>query len=470
MAFRRLATTCAALLLTSVTACLNSSDGTTPSQPSGGTPGSSSGGSAGSNSGGSAGNNSGGSGAASGGTSGSSGGSNGGAGGGTGNGGASGGAGSGGASGGGGAGGQGGGGGSSGAPDASPGQPDMTAAPDTVGANDPKPDPRGIFGHPDPATNYPTYDGFKIYMVEEFNQPLDLDNDPIWTWGDGALFEGMTHMVKENIAFENGNMVISVTRDPVPGTYSYSAADFVANKPLSTGELRTIHNNFRYGRYEVRMKAPTASTGNYIHTMFTYRHPAFLLWREIDIEIQASPTNSFITNLITAPAGTRVWSNAIEDSTTAYPSGGNGAMGIPAGFNTQTEFHTYAFEWLPTSIKWYVDGRLVRVKMDGQGKNMLAVPKESAKIMLNLWVFGNAALGGGDHNQNTYPLRGSYDWFRFYKWNNDADYPKECTPLVTCMPADDLKYAKNNPRDPHPNIRPPLCTGENGVQNVPCGQ
>jgi beta-glucanase (GH16 family) len=333
----------------------------------------------------------------------------------------------------------------------------------------PKPDPRGIFGHPDPATTYPGRDGFKIYLVEEFNQPMDLDTDPIWTWGDGALFEGMTHMVKENIAFEGGNMVISITNTPQPGAYSFSAADNVANKPLSTGELRTIYNNFRYGRYEVRMKSPSAPGGNYIHTMFTYRHPAFLLWREIDIEIQAAPNNSFISNIIAAPAGTRVWSSAIEDSTTAYPAGAGGSLAIPAGFNTQSDFHTYAFEWLPTSIKWYVDDRLVRVKMDGAGKNGLAVPKESAKIMLNLWVFGNANLGGGDHTKNVYPLRAQYDWFRFYKWTSDSDYPKECSPLAMCLPAADLKFAKNNPRDPLPDIRPEFCTGETGMQNLPCG-
>jgi beta-glucanase (GH16 family) len=273
-------------------------------------------------------------------------------------------------------------------------------------------------------------------------------------------------MTENNISFENGRMVLTIKDEPQPGAYSFSAADNVAAKPLSSGELRTIYNNFRYGRYEVRMKAPVAS--NFIHTMFTYRAPAYLLWREIDIEIQAAPTNTFISNIIVAPPGTRVWSGNIEDATTKYPypaaTGGN--MALPA-LNTTTDFHTYAFEWLPDSVKWYVDGTLIRTKVNGVGKNALQVPKESTKIIMNLWVFTSKNLGGGDPALNTYPIKAEYDWFRFYKWNNDTTYP--CLNTPSCLPADDLKLAKNNPKDPLPDVRPALCTGVDGKVDAPCG-
>jgi endo-1,3-1,4-beta-glycanase ExoK len=334
------------------------------------------------------------------------------------------------------------------------------------GSSGSQPDPRGIYGHPDPAVEYPKYDGFTPYLIEEFNEPLDLDHDPNWTYGDGALYEGMTRMVKENISFENGSLTLKISDTPQPGAYSFSAADNVAAKPLSSGELRTIYNNYRYGRYEVRMKAPSNGS-NYIFTMFTYRTPAYLLWREIDIEVQAAPRDTFITNLITAPPGTRKWSAAIEDSTTNYPYGGAGS-GIPAGYDSQSDYHVYAFEWLPTEIKWYVDGTLIRVKQDGVGKNDLAVPKESTKIVMNLWVFTSKDLGGGDPALNTFPIAGQYDWFRFYKWNQDATYPCGATP--GCLPAADLELAKNNAADPLPDRRPELCTGMDGMRNAPCGK
>lgn len=331
------------------------------------------------------------------------------------------------------------------------------------------PDSRGIYGHPDPTATYPDYPGFKPYLVEEFNSPIDLNRDPFWTWGDGALFDGQTHMVEKNITFENGSMVLHLTKEPVLGGYSFSAADNVADKPVSAAEFRTIYNEFRYGRYEVRMKSAAGGTNNFLHTMFAYRAPAYLLWREIDIELTASPQNNFISNIIVAPPGTRVWNGGIEDSTRTYPYGGNGGEALPGNFNTSSEFHTYAFEWLPTSVKWFIDGKLVRVKLDAQGKNSLVIPKESTKIIMNMWVFGNQNLGGGDPANNTYPITGEYDWFRYYRWTDEKTYP--CADLATrsCLTADDLKWAKNNPKDGLPDIRPPMCTGVTGMLDTACG-
>ena len=330
------------------------------------------------------------------------------------------------------------------------------------------PDSRGIYGHPDPNTTYPTYDGFKPWLIEEFNTPIDLDHDPFWTWGDGALFDGQTHMVEKNISFANGNMVLAITNEPVAGGYSFSAADNVADKPVSAAEFRTIYNEFRYGRYEVRVKSPVGASNNFLHTMFAYRAPAYLLWREIDIELTAAPQTDFISNIIVAPPGTRVWNAGIEDSTRSYPYGGNGGSALPGGFNTSSDYHVYAFEWLPTSVKWFVDGTMVREKLDGVGKNNLFIPKESTKIIMNMWVFGNQNLGGGNPANNAYPIYGQYDWFRFYRWNNDATYP--CADQArSCVTQDDLKWSKNNPKDPLPDIRPPMCTGADGMLDVACG-
>ncbi|HEX2880239.1 MAG TPA: hypothetical protein VHO25_11975, partial [Polyangiaceae bacterium] len=110
----------------------------------------------------------------------------------------------------------------------------------------------------------------------------------------------------------------------------------------------------------------------------------------------------------------------------------------------------------------------IRVKEDGVGKNNLKVPTDSAKIVLNMWVFTSSALGGGDPANNSYPIVGYYDWFHFYKWNGDDTYPCEGAPA--CLPEADLVLAKNNINDPLPDIRPELCTGEEGEIDAPCGQ
>jgi hypothetical protein len=86
---------------------------------------------------------------------------------------------------------------------------------------------------------------------------------------------------------------------------------------------------------------------------------------------------------------------------------------------------------------------------------------------MNLWVFTNDALGGGDPADNTYPITGTYDWFRFYRWDGDTNYPCEGAP--GCLPDADLELSKNNPKDGLPDTRPEFCTGPDGMLNQSCG-
>jgi beta-glucanase (GH16 family) len=118
-------------------------------------------------------------------------------------------------------------------------------------------------------------------------------------------------------------------------------------------------------------------------------------------------------------------------------------MPLPAGFRNQGEFHTYAFEWLPDKITWFVDGVPIRVKTPG-GKR--PIPQHSAKILMNLWIFSIAnGFGGADPGRNVYPMTAEYEWFRFYKWDREDRYP--CANPPACLPAEDKRKSKNNPAD-----------------------
>lgn len=301
--------------------------------------------------------------------------------------------------------------------------------------------PPGVQGHPDPAAAYPAYPGFTLALVEEFDQPLDLDHDPVWTWSDGGLAEGAVRFVKDAIAFRAGELVLSARRENAPAGPSHaepvpeSPLGFVPDKPLKSGELRTRYNNYRWGRYEVRLQPPTAD-GNFISTLFLFRTPKFEQWREIDIELTADRPHALATNVISAD-GARLWSPAIQEFADQFPLGPD-SRPLPAGFSHQGRFHTYAIEWLPERIMWLVDGVPVRVKWGGR----LPVPEKSAKVMLNLWVFGAAGGFGGDPARNVYPLEARYDWFRFYRWDGEPHYP--CAPLPECLPAEDRNLSRNN--------------------------
>jgi beta-glucanase (GH16 family) len=302
----------------------------------------------------------------------------------------------------------------------------------------------GIAGHPDSTIAYPTYAGFTLALAEEFNCPLDLDADPNWTWSDGGEPEGQVRYQKAGLTFANGKMIVTVAKPAggVPAGTSFSEPNLNSNtgtqpaRALSGGELRAKYNNFRYGRYEARFKAPSANpgheldpatSGNFLSTLALFRTPRWQEWNEIDVQLEANIPTKLASNVVRA----------------------NGAVGYPAGNAAPAtsaaianfkiiDPHTYAVEWTPTKISWFVDGAKLR---EFTGTAAVPIPTLSAKVMFNLWVFASAAAFGDPAN-NKYPFTAELDYFRFYRWNQEATYP--CSPQPSCLPATDTDFSKNN--------------------------
>jgi len=306
----------------------------------------------------------------------------------------------------------------------------------------------GVQGSPKASQNYPQYEGFTLTLVEEFDKPIDLDKDPIWTWSDGGLGEGQVRFTKEGITFKDGKMFLTVTKKTVHGGCSHAEVSHVGTKKLQSGELRTKYNMFRYGRYEARMKAPSVQKGdfeidgNYIATMFIYRDAKFKHWREVDIEVLGQGKDYVTSNLLYAD-NTRGWSPSIQVLQEGHHKPADGSE-----FHARKNFNDYAVEWTPDSLKWFVNGEKVReYKYDGK-KNKVKIPDKAGKIMMNLWIFGTGYHFGGKKGKNNRydDFHTEYEWFRFYKYNGDKKYP--CPGLKPdCLSNDDKYFSSNNPCD-----------------------
>jgi endo-1,3-1,4-beta-glycanase ExoK len=221
------------------------------------------------------------------------------------------------------------------------------------------------------------------------------------------------------------------------GGQSFAENGTVGTFPLQSGEFRTKHNNYRYGRYEARIKAPVPApsdmaAGNFINTLFTFRTPKIEDWREIDIEIIAGGVNKVFSNVVYA------------DGKSDYGQTMNSAAAVtaPAGLDTRAMFHTYAFVWKKDGITWYIDDSPTAVRTFAGGGSP-PIPNKSAKIMMSMWVFGGSyAFGGVDGEKNVYPFTAEYDFFRFYKEDGET-YPMD----PAALPAEDLNKSKNNPTE-----------------------
>jgi hypothetical protein len=125
---------------------------------------------------------------------------------------------------------------------------------------------------------------------------------------------------------------------------------------------------YGYGRYEAIVKAPSGS--GVVSSFFTHTNNQFGdPHDEVDIEFLGRDTH-------------RLHLNYFKDGVPA------GSYYAPVGFDTSADFHLYAFEWAPDSIRWYADGRLVH-EVHGPAAR---VPRATGRVIMNLWSAGPAAI------------------------------------------------------------------------------
>lgn len=158
-------------------------------------------------------------------------------------------------------------------------------------------------------------------------------------------------------------------------------------KNYKGAELRT-RDTFTYGRFEVRY-IPAKNEG-VVSSFFTYHEiSSSSEWNEIDFEFIGRYDNNIQLNVI-APGQT------------------NHVASLPLSFNPYTDFHTYAFEWTPDYIAWFVDG----VEIHRQTEAHIATINRDQKIMMNIWP---PAYTGwvGSFDPETFPARAYYDWVSY---------------------------------------------------------
>lgn len=319
--------------------------------------------------------------------------------------------------------------------------------------------PPGVLGHCDPGATYAEYPGHTLLLVEDFPAPLDLDNDPVFTWSDGANSVGQTRYRKEQISFADGTMLI--TAQPPngcppaassPGCIEPSISHAEALHPNATinipakgvwsGELRTRYNNFRYGRYELKVTAPIANpgnqtsagmTGNFMLNFRTFTTPRNWQYGEVAFELWAAGH--------TKVRGFTI--GGLQNVAEAPPEKQNfWEVAGPSGYQV-FETHVYTFTRTFDTVEWFVDGTKVQSHTSSV---MFELSDQPGKIMINMWIFNGNPGPFGSPADNKYPITATFDELRFYKLDSDAAYP--CSNPPACLGADlKTKSSQNNPSE-----------------------
>jgi len=175
----------------------------------------------------------------------------------------------------------------------------------------------------------------------------------------------------------------------------------VAN-PYKGAEYRT-KDLYLYGRFEVSMRP--ADVEGMLSSFFTYFDGTpsdpwdVSKWNEVDLEILGRYDDDIQFNTIT-------------------PGQTNHVSHFPMSTSPQLNYHTYAFEWTPQYVAWFVDGIEV-LRQTGDHISTITRPQ---KIMMNVWypLFPNWA---GELHPESLPAFAYYDWVSYYKFTPDSgDY------------------------------------------------
>ncbi|KKC33801.1 family 16 glycosylhydrolase [Devosia psychrophila] len=158
------------------------------------------------------------------------------------------------------------------------------------------------------------------------------------------------------------------------------------------GEIQT-RTAYGYGTYETRMKTPSGSGLN--AAFFTYIGPQQSKPHdEIDFEVLLRNTAQVdTTTFVKGKSG---------DGTT----GGGQSHTLPGP--SDADFITYAFTWEPGSIRFYIDGALVRTMDDPK-----TIPTNPQRIFFSLWGSDTLTDWMGSFTPVTAPIALEVDWVAF---------------------------------------------------------
>ncbi len=183
-------------------------------------------------------------------------------------------------------------------------------------------------------------------LTDEFDEPvLNLSK---WT----NLYPGWegrfpSWFVKENVFISNGELLITMKKESLP--------EMGDNFEYSTGVLRSLES-FSYGYCEIRAQSMSSSGSS----AFFLNNIQADWWTEIDVfEIGGNADgfeNLINTNIHEFYNPTNVISPYIIDEKTHFFH----SESFSRDWRSDSSYHVYGIEWDSDSIKWYLDGELLR--------------------------------------------------------------------------------------------------------------
>ncbi len=248
--------------------------------------------------------------------------------------------------------------------------------------------------------------GYTLTWHDEFDGPNDSAPDPAkWTAETGGNGYGNNELETytarlRNVAVRDGNLEITARKEPFTGTDG-KPRDYTSARINTRGKFDQA-----YGRIEARIKLPAGGQGIW---------PAFwMLGNDLDTAPWPQSGEIDIVEVVGKQPGTVHGTLHGPGYSGAHPL--TGSTTLPNGEPASARFHTYAVEWEPTAIRFYVDQTLYETRTPQDvpaGKTW--VFDHPFFVLLNLAVGGN--WPGPPDPTTIFPTTMQVDWVRAWQKN-----------------------------------------------------
>jgi glycosyl hydrolase family 16 len=225
---------------------------------------------------------------------------------------------------------------------------------------------------------------WQLKFAEEFNG-TDYDHSKLtpcfdWNYGDctSTFNHGYEHYLPSQVSVSHG--IAKLIAAPLSPPYSssacyngrciYKAALLSTARPNAGNGSKYLYK-FTYGYVEARMKFP-ATQGFFTAFWMLPADPSHNYSHEIDIieVLGHDPRKIYMTY-------------HYNNRTTSYAANNiGGTNGACAELDYSADFHTYAVDWEPAHVAWYIDG--IKCGQFSDGGNQ--IPSMPMQIILNQMV------------------------------------------------------------------------------------
>lgn len=234
------------------------------------------------------------------------------------------------------------------------------------------------------------FDGDRIDPEIWFFQRGDGTDEGIPGWGNNEL----QYYLPDNAQVSDGTLKITAREESI-GAFNYTSARIITRDRVAV----------RYGRIEARMRLPG---GQGLWPAFWMlpqdnRYGGWAASGEIDI-MEAVNLGAAGGNQVfgTLHYGGEAPANVFTGESYVVPA------------DATAEFHTYAIEWDPTEIRWYVDDVLYAMQNSwfSTAADFPAPFDQPFYILFNVAVGGN--FPGAPNASTVFPVTMEVDWVRVY--------------------------------------------------------